>query len=142
MASTQGVTADCRLLQWLLVLKPRGQNRGLCLWLETQRGHQGIRHRLQPRYGRAGSLGTAHGSGLADPLRGLGLQGTGLLRWKQLSLRGGTCKPLNSGLEGKVVGEACSQGPLELKRTWLGNSLWPTVYGCPFSRGLLQCARA
>lgn len=77
-----GCNSRCRLLQWLLVLKPRGQNRGLCLWLETQQGHRGICHHLKPRYGRAGSLGAAHGSELADLLRGLDLQGTGLLRWK------------------------------------------------------------
>lgn len=111
-ATAQGVAADCRRLQWLLVLKPKGQNRGLCLWPGTQQGLQGICHHLHPRYGRVGSLDTAHDPGLVGPLRGLGPQGRGLLNWKQLSVRGGTFKPLNPGLGGRLEGEAWSTGAL------------------------------
>lgn len=41
-ALVQGVATGCRLLQGLLVLKPRGQNRGLCLWPGTQRDTRGF----------------------------------------------------------------------------------------------------
>lgn len=56
VATSQGGAVGRRLLQWLLVLKPRGQSGGLCPWPETQRGLRGIHHHLQLRYGRVASL--------------------------------------------------------------------------------------
>lgn len=134
VATAQGVAADCRRLQWLLVLKPKGQNRGLCLCPGTQQGLQEICHHLQPRYGRVGSLGTAHCPGLAGFLRGLGLQGRGLLRQKQFSVRGGTFKPLNPGLGGRLEGEAWSTGALWNRKGVLlaGQSLACSALYAPF----------
>lgn len=95
VATSQGVDTPQRLS----VLKLRGQSRGLCPWRGTHWGRRGIRHHLQPRYGKVGSRGTAPGPGMAGPLKGLGLQCRGAAETEIAS---------------------CKRGDLQTSESWTG----------------------